>query len=254
MDDLLYRAYLENISETRRFLERQENRLYALLAEQRISQNTRRPSHVHTSPLQTRRSNRQMISPPAPPIDPLRNIITDLLRDIGSGLANDADWSDPVSIAPTQEQINRAVRRRRFGDIENPISNVCPIRQTEFDPNDDVIIINRCRHIFGQDELTEWFTRSPRCPVCRCDIRDMSNNDSNTTNVVRVPELHSITIDVNTTDSDYSRTFDEPMRSYLSEYDNGTFDGIGVNPDNSITVGLRDGSGNTMRSRNFNVR
>lgn len=231
MEELLYRAYLENISETRRFLERQENRLYALLTEQRIIRTTQPTSPMRTPPLQRTNSLRRTLRP-ITPVDPLQSIISDLLRDIGSGMINDSELLDAVPITPTQEQIDRVVQHCQFCDIVNPISNICPIQQTEFEPTDDVMRITRCGHIFGADELTQWFARSPRCPVCRYDIRDVSNNDPDESNEGTV----------------YERIRIEP---YLSGYDSYMSEG-GI--DNSITVELRDGSGNMMQSRNFNVR
>ena len=198
-------------------------------------------------------------------MDPLQTIIAGLLRDIGTGATNGSDWWDPISVVPTQDQIDRAVERGQFSEIPNPISNVCPIRQTEFEPTDNVTRITRCGHVFGSDELTEWFTRSTVCPVCRCDIRDVSNNqpDMGTNGEGEeddgeLPNHNGITIDVDIPfesplDPSYTTGILENMRvdgSYLSGYGGFITEG---GDGNRITIELRDGSGNMMRRRNFNM-
>jgi hypothetical protein len=244
MNDTLLRAYLDNISETRRFLERQENRLYALLVEQRISHNGR-PRVSPASPIPTFRRTPSRRRAPSPhptaqsPIDPLQSIFADLLRDIGTGLGTGSDWWDPVSVTPTREQIDRAVERFQFSEISNPISNVCPITQTEFEPEDEVTRITGCGHIFGSEGLNEWFTRSSLCPVCRRDVRDVHEDDLDEEYVSGVrmshpshpshPSHHSISL---------GRTF-SPMLS--------------TDIDSSIVVEVTDGSGNMIQRRNFNM-
>lgn len=58
----------------------------------------------------------------------------------------------------------------KFDEIENPINDECPINQTEFNDDDDVVIINNCNHIFNPDAIKNWFKSNHTCPVCRNDL------------------------------------------------------------------------------------
>lgn len=77
-----------------------------------------------------------------------------------------------VPIRPTNEQIQNASRIIRYGDIENPLSESCPISLDEFNINDEVRQLLPCGHIFHQNQFQEWFESNVRCPVCRYDIRN----------------------------------------------------------------------------------
>ena len=90
---------------------------------------------------------------------------------------------EPVEVFPTPYQVERATRQMRYGDIENPLNNSCPISLERFDNDDTVTIIRYCNHIFNTDEINSWFRSNCRCPICRYDIREFatSNNDNSTT-------------------------------------------------------------------------
>ena len=152
MNDRLMRAYLDNITETRRFLERQENRLYSLLVDSRIGggENSdaftpvttrrasgyqrdsfepvirrplRRPFRSPPSPPTTSPS-RRIIIPPISPTDPVQGIMDNLLRGIGIDISGGASpfpqtWWDPIAIVPTEEDIERGVETGRFMDISD---------------------------------------------------------------------------------------------------------------------------------------
>ena len=59
-----------------------------------------------------------------------------------------------------------------FGEINNPTNNSCPISLENFTGNSQVTIIIPCRHVFNKESLRSWFNNSPKCPVCRYDIRN----------------------------------------------------------------------------------
>lgn len=77
-----------------------------------------------------------------------------------------------VLVRPTSTQITNATRSVRFSDINNPVSNSCPISLETFSTTDQVRQIIHCGHIFSQISFDEWFRNNVRCPVCRYDIRD----------------------------------------------------------------------------------
>uniref|UniRef100_A0A6C0H5G9 RING-type domain-containing protein n=1 Tax=viral metagenome TaxID=1070528 RepID=A0A6C0H5G9_9ZZZZ len=70
-----------------------------------------------------------------------------------------------------ERDIDNLVRRCRFNTLRNPINNQCPITLATFQPEDEVIELNRCKHIFSRDAIYESLQRDSRCPYCRTDIR-----------------------------------------------------------------------------------
>lgn len=93
------------------------------------------------------------------------------------------NWSlnsffDRVDVSPSTEQINTSTRTLRFCDIETPINDRCPISFETFRPEENVLQIIHCGHIFNPCEIAVWFRSNVGCPVCRYDIRNHSNNPS----------------------------------------------------------------------------
>ena len=56
-------------------------------------------------------------------------------------------FSDVV-VRPTAQQISAATRELQFSEIVEPSNTRCPITQQDFNPNDTVIQIRHCGHIF----------------------------------------------------------------------------------------------------------
>jgi hypothetical protein len=83
-----------------------------------------------------------------------------------------------VDIVPTEEQILNASRIIRYGDIETPLTESCPISLEQFNENSMVVQLLPCNHLFCQSQFNEWFRRNARCPVCRYDIRNYRQNAS----------------------------------------------------------------------------
>lgn len=95
----------------------------------------------------------------------------------------------PVTVYPTQSQLETATRIVRYSDITNPINRSCPISLENFGENDMVTVIRYCGHIFNSDEVNRWFRTNCRCPVCRYDIR---NYNPNTRDIVDTNVNHRI--------------------------------------------------------------
>ena len=83
-----------------------------------------------------------------------------------------------VIVRPTNQQIENASRLVSYSEIQNPNSEACPISLERFNPTDQVRQINHCGHIFLPNEFNEWFHTNVRCPVCRYDIRNNNNNNT----------------------------------------------------------------------------
>jgi hypothetical protein len=64
--------------------------------------------------------------------------------------------------------------------ISNPLNDICPISQVQFDLIDSVMQINTCKHNFNPFSLLRWFDTHSTCPMCRQQINinlDIENND-----------------------------------------------------------------------------
>jgi hypothetical protein len=83
-----------------------------------------------------------------------------------------------VTVRPSALQIETASRLVRYGDIDRPISDTCPISMEHFSIDDQVRQIRHCGHIFMPAEFDEWFQGNTRCPVCRYDIRNWSETSN----------------------------------------------------------------------------
>ncbi len=78
-----------------------------------------------------------------------------------------SNFSEPVVVRPTDEQIENALQ-----SIPNSTSN-CAICQDSI--SYDGVKIRHCGHDFHRSCLSNWFEINVRCPVCRQDIRDPVN-------------------------------------------------------------------------------
>lgn len=75
------------------------------------------------------------------------------------------NFMESVAVRPTAEQITSAT-----ADVNDvPAGTVCAICQDAL--NGTVTRITHCNHTYHRHCLDSWFTMSPRCPVCRHDIR-----------------------------------------------------------------------------------
>jgi len=84
---------------------------------------------------------------------------------------------EDVIVCPTQQEIDNAVEVFNYtaNDLLNHHS--CPITMEEFVINDRVSRIRHCGHTFREEAINNWFRLNVRCPVCRYDIREYTNNN-----------------------------------------------------------------------------
>jgi hypothetical protein len=86
-------------------------------------------------------------------------------------------WTN-VPVYPSAEQITNATQNVEY-DAETMREQTCPITMTEFNETSQILKIRECGHIFNENALRRWFRNHVTCPVCRCDIRTPSNEQSN---------------------------------------------------------------------------
>jgi hypothetical protein len=81
----------------------------------------------------------------------------------------------------TTEQIGNSTQLIQYDSSMN--ESRCPITWDQFEPGQNILRITNCRHIFGQQALTEWFQRHSICPVCRASVLQqptVTNNETPT--------------------------------------------------------------------------
>lgn len=77
---------------------------------------------------------------------------------------------DPVTVAPTQEEIDSATTQISFSELPET-SSTCPITMETFTEESEILKINHCGHVFSKPAITRWLRNHVTCPVCRHDIR-----------------------------------------------------------------------------------
>jgi len=92
------------------------------------------------------------------------------------------NFFDSINIIPTNQQIINATSELLYSDILNPVNTSCPISLEAFNDSSRVTIIRQCRHIFNTESLNNWFSTNCKCPICRYDIREYTNQTSENTN------------------------------------------------------------------------
>lgn len=89
--------------------------------------------------------------------------ITDLLERFIDPSYNRAEVFDISSVS-------HLITYSTFENITNPLNTTCSITHEEFQPTDEVIMINSCRHLFKKNALISWFNRNRTCPCCRISL------------------------------------------------------------------------------------
>ena len=95
---------------------------------------------------------------------------------------------EDVIVSPTQQEIDNAVEVFVYTENRTQPNSRCPITMEEFTVGDRISRIRYCEHMFREDAINNWFRLNVRCPVCRYDIREYTNNitDTSSNNVTDV--------------------------------------------------------------------
>lgn len=75
-----------------------------------------------------------------------------------------ADWSEPVRVTPSVDQLTAALEH----DVDMHDAN-CAVCQ---DTMASGTRLRQCGHVFHRACIMNWFEMSSRCPVCRHDVRE----------------------------------------------------------------------------------
>lgn len=79
-----------------------------------------------------------------------------------------------VTVPLTSEQIEQSTEMVSYNaEMGEP---TCPISMENFEENEQICRIRGCRHVFKREHLMRWLQTNTNCPVCRFDLRNVSNN------------------------------------------------------------------------------
>ena len=77
-------------------------------------------------------------------------------------------FSDPVRVIASPTQIENAIETADMSGEDG--THHCPICQEPISSNG--VRLRQCHHGYHRHCITNWFSMSVRCPVCRYDIRE----------------------------------------------------------------------------------
>lgn len=81
---------------------------------------------------------------------------------------------------PTEQEIDNACEVLLYRDCSSNNQTRCPIDMLDFEPDDSVMRITHCGHIFREANLRRNFQTSSCCPMCRHNIVQNNNVNSGT--------------------------------------------------------------------------
>ena len=85
-----------------------------------------------------------------------------------------------VSLGPyvglSAEEIAAETNSLRYGDIQDPVNDTCPITHEPFHSDTEVVSLRECSHIFSPEALRTWLASHNTCPVCRRRIGQAREN------------------------------------------------------------------------------
>lgn len=184
-----------------------------------------------------------------PNLETNRGRSNSLVNEIGRLVGT---FFEPVTISPTQLQIEQATENIIYRDIPNPTNNSCPICLENFVETSRVTMIKHCSHVFNTESLMTWFNNNSRCPVCRFDIRNYQTNldnrnnitENNNENINEYDNTNERETPINNRRNNTTRININNLRNNINE--NG-FSILG----NIILEGLYDLSGNSFLFNNY---
>lgn len=122
----------------------------------------------------------QLISTPlTPPPAPITRTPVHIVRRTTPTLnyVNLNNFLEPIEVSPSCDQLYANTTMSAYRNITNKLNTACSIRGEPFNPDDIVIQINTCQHIYFVNEFYGWFRNHVNCPLCRRDIRNTTTPD-----------------------------------------------------------------------------
>lgn len=87
----------------------------------------------------------------------------------------------------SNDQIQQFTEEYRYEGVarSEDRQHFCSISLDMFQEGDCILRIRQCGHEFKSEPLLQWFRRSSKCPLCRCNLLDASSNIALTTPPLR---------------------------------------------------------------------
>ena len=85
---------------------------------------------------------------------------------------NDVSMNSNIDSRDSRDirDISLNITHTTFAELEQHGETSCPITHEPFLNDDDVIIINSCKHYFKKEAFLTWATHRHTCPVCRASF------------------------------------------------------------------------------------
>ena len=103
---------------------------------------------------------------------------------------NSVTSMEDVSVYPSLRTLSRASDVYRYEDIETEYES-CTICRERFQSN-SIIRKLQCGHIFHIGCVDQWFENNVRCPVCRTDLRDYDNEETEDEDNSNIPGVADV--------------------------------------------------------------
>ena len=114
--------------------------------------------------------------------------LNDLLgSDVLGGLANillptlttaTLEGLSPVHVVPSRAEIAAATILSSVEPARDVVCSICQDHEPPEASSTQWRILRHCNHRFHKDCIDQWFQQNVHCPVCRYDIREDSEGDS----------------------------------------------------------------------------
>lgn len=80
---------------------------------------------------------------------------------------------------PTDDELNEFILNIKIKDIINPHKNdTCSICLDIFNPEDSVVLLVVCGHVFHENCIMDWLKKKYSCPNCKYEIRKSKKEEA----------------------------------------------------------------------------
>lgn len=87
-------------------------------------------------------------------------------------------FEDNVPVPAPASDIEQSTERLVYSNDLSINTTQCPISMEAFQQGDELLKITHCGHTFLKVNLERWFETRPTCPVCRYDIRQRNQQQT----------------------------------------------------------------------------
>ena len=134
-------------------------------------------------------------------------------------------YTPNARVPASTQDISRNTSIHSWNELsETTNQSLCPITQENFQPDDSVIRIDNCGHLFLEEALTTYFLEfDHRCPICRYNISsNMYSPSTNYDNSYNIPTFNIPPLNINNYQTSQSNQTQPPRN--LTRNLGGIFD------------------------------